>query len=515
MTDTLRDLVLHTATYGSRPAVRVGEDERSFSDLVDRSVRLANALRAAGVRPGDRVAVMVEDGIRALEPHCASAIGGMVTVPVNARFKSAELDHVLTDCGATALLHTSGVQEAVDQSEAARRIDVVWCTGGAPFDQPSDTYELTLVSASDTVPAVDVGPDDLAMIGYTSGTTGSPKGAMMPHRSGLAAVRGNLVAFRVVPYGSCAFSGSVSFTALLWGFVYPHLYVGATIDLLQPHLDVDRWFDTMQRRRSTFTFVPTPLMEAFAERAARQPETVAALRGACHSASPATIEQRRAMVDVLGARYVESYGMTETLAAVAATTVIDVDDATADEVHRTIGRPLAPSRISILDEDGRPVPPGEVGEIVISSPALFSGYWNRAEATAAALRPDGFHTGDLGHADAEGYVYVDGRLTDLIISGGMNIYPAEVEQLLSTHPDVADVAVIGLPHPRWGESVCAVVVRRPGSDLSANDVIELATRSLAGFKKPARVEFIEELPRNTNLKVQKLVLCEQLLVTHD
>ena len=512
MVDTLRGLVLHARHHGDRAAVRVEGAERSYADLVDRATRLANVLLNAGLAPGDRVTAMVEDGFRAIEPHLAAAIAGLVLVPVNARFQSAELDHVLQDCGASALVHTDGVAGVVAQSVAAAALTLRISTGGSDPGDTSDAYERRLAAADSNVPDVVVSPDDLAMIGYTSGTTGHPKGAMMPHRSGLAAVRSNLVAFRVVPYGSCAFSGSISFTALLWAFIYPHLYVGATIDFLQPRLDVGRWFTVMQERRSTFTFVPTPLIDAFVQEATARPEAIVTLRGVCHSASPATVAQRRAMVDVIGERYLESYGMTESLAAMSATTVDDVSEGRADDIHSTIGRPLSPARITVVGEGGTPLPPGpeHVGELVLSGPSLFNGYWQQPAATALALREDGFHTGDLGHIDRAGYVYVDGRITDLVISGGMNVYPAEVERVLSTHPDIIDVAVIGRPHPRWGEAVCAVVVRRPGSDLTEDDVVRTAEANLAGYKRPSSVVFLDELPRNANMKVQKRVLREQL-----
>ena len=511
MAETLRELVLDARHHGDRTALRAGGAERDYAELVDRAVRLAQVMLAAGLRPGDRVAAMVEDGLRSLEPHLAAAIAGLVLVPVNARFQSDELDHVLRDCEASALVHTDGVAAVVAGSAAAEELALRLSTGGVDADDTSEAYERLLADASPVVPDVVVTPDDLAMIGYTSGTTGHPKGAMMPHRSGLAAVRSNLVAFRIVPHGACAFSGSVSFTALLWAFIYPHLAVGASIDLLQPRLDVDRWFTVMQERRSTFTFVPTPLMDAFVDEAVRRPEAIASLRAVCHSASPATAAQRRAMVGVLGDRYLESYGMTESLAAMAATTVADISAGLADDVHATIGRPIPPARITIVDADGAELPPGsdQVGELVLSGPSLFSGYWRRPAATAEALQEDGFHSGDLGHVDAAGYVYVDGRLTDLVITGGMNVYPAEVERVLSAHPDIEDVAVVGRPHARWGEAVCAVVVRRPGTGLSEADVTAAAA-GLAGYKRPSSVLFLDELPRNANLKVQKRVLREQL-----
>lgn len=504
--DTLRDVFLRSRDFGDRVAVRAGDHERSYVDLLDRAARLARHLARQGVRPGDRVAVMVEDGLRALEPHLATTLAGAVVVPVNARFREHELAHIVRDCGAAAIVHTTGVAGVVETCDAARGLVRV-CTGGGDGAETDPAYEAVVTTGAADPPDVAPAPHDLAMIGYTSGTTGQPKGAMMSHAGGLAAMRANQVAFRVVPYGEGAFSGSISFTALMWAFVYPHLSVGASIDFLQPGLTFDRWFDRMEQHGSTFTFVPTPYMDGFAEHAARRPAAIARLASVCHSASPATPEQREAMVAVLGAAYVESYGATETLAAVAATTRLDADGSSGAEApFSTIGRPLAPSLVLVVDEDGAVLPPGEIGEIVVDSPCLFTGYWDNEAATRTSLRDGRYFTGDLGHVDERGFLYVDGRQADLIISGGMNVYPAEVERVLAQLDGVEDVAVVGVPHDRWGESVCAVVVRAPASGLDEAAVVEHVQARLASYKKPTRVEFVDELPRNANLKVLKSVL---------
>ncbi|WP_157559755.1 class I adenylate-forming enzyme family protein [Nocardioides sp. Soil777] len=504
-------MVLRSRRFGDRIALRAGSSERTYADLVDRASRLARHFVRSGLGPGDRVAVMVEDGLRSLEPHLAAALAGLVAVPVNARFRTAELDHILTDCGATALVHSAGVRATVAGSDVVPRLALVLGTGPADALDTCPEYEALVSHGASGPPEVTVAASDGAMIGYTSGTTGHPKGAVMTHAAGMAAVRANVVAFRVVPYGACAFSGSVSFTALLWALVHPHLYLGCSIDMLQPDLTVERWFDRMHEHGSTFTFVPTPYLDDFAVEATRRPEAVARLVGACHSASPATARQREAMAAALGGVSLESYGMTETLAAVTVTTSLDLGpDSQAEDPHLTIGRPLPPADVYAVDASGRRVAAGEVGELVVESPSLFSGYWGRPEATATALRGGRLHTGDLGHVDGRGFVYVDGREADLIISGGMNVYPAEIERVLHAHPDIEESAVIGVPHLRWGESICAVVVPRVGSGLTPEEVVRHATQQLASYKKPTRVELVTSLPRNANLKVQKSVLRSRL-----
>lgn len=506
--NTLRDVVLRCRGFGDAVALRSGDAERTFGELVDRAARLAQHLTAAGLAPGDRVAVMVEDGIRALEPHLAAALAGLIIVPVNARFRSAEVEYILRDCGSRAVLHSSGVAplvDALDAPDVVVRID----TGGGAAEDESEAYEAIVSRGGAAAPDVAVSADDLVMIGYTSGTTGRPKGAMMTNRGAIAAVRSNVVAFRVTPYGACAFSGSVSFTALFWAFIVPHLFAGASIDFLQPGLTMERWFERMERFGSTFTFVPTPYMDDFARHARQHPAVVERLAGVCHSASPASAAQRAAMVEVLGGAYVESYGMTESLAAVAATTRPDaLAECAAEDRHATIGRPLAPADVYPVDADGNRLGPGTVGELVIESPSLFAGYWNNESASASALQGGRYLTGDLGHVDGRGFVYIDGRKADLIISGGMNVYPAEVEGVLATHPEVREAAVVGIAHERWGEAVAAVVVSVDGAELDEETVIRFVGERLASYKKPTRVLFAETLPRNANLKLIKTELRE-------
>ncbi|MGF2949895.1 class I adenylate-forming enzyme family protein [Microbacterium alcoholitolerans] len=501
--------MLRAGDFGDAVAIRAGEYERTYRELVERCTRLAHHLLNSGLRAGDCVAIMVEDGLRAIEPHLACALAGLVIVPVNARFRSSEVEHIIVDSGARAVIHSAGVFDVLQEStipDVMLRVS----TGGAHADDTSADYESCVTGGSPCPPpTVAISPDDLVMIGYTSGTTGRPKGAMMTNASGIAAIRANVVAFRVVPYGACAFSGSVSFTALFWAFIAPHLFLGASIDFLQPNLTIERWFERMERFQSTFTFVPTPYMNDFAVWAKQRPEAITALSGVCHSASAATPEQRSLMLDALGSTYIESFGMTESLAAVCATTRMDsVGISPADDLLKTIGRAIAPANVYAVADDGSRLGPGDVGELVIESPSLFVGYWQNRSATQRSLSDGRYWTGDIGHVDAHGYVYIDGRKSELIISGGMNVYPAEIEAVLQSHPGVSEAAVLGIPHARWGESVAAAVVLRPGFSLDDASLIRHVSDRLASYKKPTSITFVDALPRNANLKVLKAELAQ-------
>lgn len=509
---TLRDLFLQSAhLYGERIAVRSGDRESSYRDLLDRGTRVANALLALGAQRGDRVVAFMPDCIEALELHVGVAIGGFTLVPVNHRFKSEELDYVLSDCGARALVHATSVNAVVDTLDAT---DVIRIAIGADDVSPgSHRYDELVEAASTHLPADRPEPDGIAMIGYTSGTTGFPKGAMLTHRGGMLSIRASLNGFRHPLYGQCAYTGSLAFVALVWAFVYTHLHNGGTVTLLGPGFDAEQWFDVMERDRSTFTYAPTPLVPAFVEMVEQRPHVLDHLETVCHSASPLSRPQRVELVEAVGGRYVETWGMTESLASVTATTRSDHSGVcAADDIYSTVGRPVPPARVVLIDADGNEMPPGTEGEfeIAIDSPTLFSGYWGQPEKTAEVLSNGRFRTGDIGRIDRNGYLYLLSRANDVIISGGINVYPAEVERVLDEHPAIAESAVVGVPHETWGEAVVAAVVLEPGLTVDEADVIEHARGRLASYKKPTRVVVVDALPRNTNLKVQKSVVREWL-----
>jgi acyl-CoA synthetase (AMP-forming)/AMP-acid ligase II len=318
------------------------------------------------------------------------------------------------------------------------------------------------------------------------------------------------VHFSARPRGRCAFTGSLSFVAGIWGVLLPHLYLGGEVSFMAG-LAPDEWFDRMVAEGSTFTYVPTPLAGAFVEQVRRRPEILDTLETAVHSGSKMPAVAVHELIDTIGPRFVTAYGMTETGAPVTRTLSEDWGErCAADDVFASAGRPVHIADIDIVGADGCSLPAGENGEIVVGSATLFTGYHRQPELTAESM-PDGrLRTGDIGYLDRAGYLYVTDRAKDMVVSGGMNVYPAEVETALAGLPGLTELAVFGVPDQRWGETVVAVaVVDDPALDEAA--IIAAARDRLASYKKPTQVRFAQALPRTASLKIDKPALRRQWL----
>jgi acyl-CoA synthetase (AMP-forming)/AMP-acid ligase II len=329
--------------------------------------------------------------------------------------------------------------------------------------------------------------------------------------------------------GACTFVGSFSFVSALWGVLYPHLFTGASLRIADP-ADLDGWLDWMERDRATYTWLASPLVRAFSRELRRRPRVLASLRTVVHTGSKVPREFLEELVDVVGERLVETWGLTESVGPLTATTradlhALEAGGCQADDLLSSVGRPVPTAEVAVLDSEGTIHSlPGEEGELVARADTLFSGYLGQTEdvfvrgvscdAEGGQGTHDGdgagwFPTGDVGRIDEAGYVYIEDRRKDLIVSGGMNVYPAEVELALATLAGVVECAVFGVPDVRWGETVVAAVVAEPGIELDEQSVVDHVRARLASYKKPTRVAFLPELPRNASMKVQKQLLRER------
>jgi acyl-CoA synthetase (AMP-forming)/AMP-acid ligase II len=303
-----------------------------------------------------------------------------------------------------------------------------------------------------------------------------------------------------------AFSASLSFCAAIWGQVLPHLYAGGTVRLLGRY-DVDSWIARIEHDRSNWTYLPTPLINDFAEAVERKPAILGHLVTAMHAGSVAPRPHVARVVEALRGRYLETYGMTEVVGCISSTVAEDYTAACpADDILSSAGRPVANATAWVVRGDGSVADVGEEGEIVAVVDPAFDGYWRDSEKTENAFADGVFSTGDVGRFDDHAYLYVTGRISDLIISGGMNVYPAEVERVLAMLPDVRQAAVFGVPHPKWVEGVAAAIVLAPDAGLDREAVIRHCARELASYKKPTRIEFVSELPMVGSQKVDKRAL---------
>ena len=505
-TETIGGLMHASALrHGSRLAVVDDQRAVTYRQWLDRSARLANGLQAMGIAPGDRVAVMAHDTVGAIEAYLGIWLAGATLVQVSARLASPELQYLLENADVRGVLWTPGVADVVAGVSSLEDLALA-----LPIDpDPGSAYETMIAAASATVPQDRQGPQDAAIIGYTSGTSGHPKGAVVSHRTLTLAAMLSAYNIRVPRYSRLAFSASLSFCAAIWGQVLPHLYVGGAIRLLGRY-EIDSWVAQIKRDRSNWTYLPTPLISDFADAVAREPEILDHLVTAMHAGSVAPRSHIARAVEVLGGRYMETYGMTEVVGCISTTIASDYTPACdAVDILTSAGRPVANASAWIVRDDGSIADVGEEGEIVAVVDPAFDGYWRDVEKTSRVNADGVFHTGDGGRFDEHSYLYVTGRMTDVIISGGLNVYPAEVERVLAMLPDVRQAAVFGIPHARWVEGVAAAIVLVPGATLDRDAVIEHCRRELAGYKKPTRIEFVSALPTLGSLKVDKRALRER------
>jgi long-chain acyl-CoA synthetase len=480
-------------------ALRLGDELRTYSDLDDRARRAAHALHELGVRRGDRVAVMVPNSLAFFEAVHAAGRLGAVVVPVNIHFKADEAGWVVSDSGATAVVVADDLQPALADVPSVPRLVV------------GDGYEDGLAASPATGevdPPDEVGDGWPTVMAYTSGTTGRPKGVAIGEddfRRRAAGVAASGERWGLGPDDVHLLVGpSYHMGPLFWGQM--HLAFGASV-VVMPKWDPREALALVERWRVTNThMVPanfTRILELTEEE--RSAYDLSSLRIVVHAAAPCPVPLKRAFMDFVGADKVwEYYGASE-----GGGTVITPQEWL--EHPGSVGKPFPGNEFAILDDDGNELGPREVGT-VYAKPAMSSfRYHNDDAKTAGAHRGEWFTVGDAGYLDDDGYLYLTDRKSDMVISGGVNIYPREIEEALFRHPEVVDCAVLGVPDERWGEALYAVVQPTPGAALDADAVVTYCREQLADYKRPRIVEFVDELPRDPNGKVRKPKLREAWL----
>ena len=473
-----------------------GGREISYGDFLAMTARFAHVLGASGIRAGDRVALQAKKSPEALAVYAACVANGAVFLPLNTAYTPAEVDYFVSDSGARLLI-ADGASEAALAPIAARSGAKLLTLNGDGSGSLADAAK----TRPDRFPPVDRTQDDLAALLYTSGTTGRSKGAMLTQANLLSNAEALVETWRFTGNDVLLHALPIFHTHGLFVATNVMLFVGGTMIFL-PSLDVDDLI-TQMPKATTMMGVPTFYTRLLADPRLDR-ELVAHIRLFVSGSAPLLAETHREFEARTGKRILERYGMTET----------NMNTSNPYDGERragTVGFPLPGVELRIADpETGVSLPQGEIGIIEVRGPNVFKGYWNMPEKTKEEFRPDGFFiTGDLGTMDAEGYVTIVGRAKDLVISGGYNIYPKEVELLLDGEPGVLESAVIGVPHPDLGEAVVAVVARRPGAAPDERVLIAGIADRLARFKQPRRIFVADELPRNTMGKVQKNVLRER------
>jgi acyl-CoA synthetase (AMP-forming)/AMP-acid ligase II len=475
---------------------------------------IAAALVNAGLEPGDRVAVLAKNGIEFLLLYYAASRAGVVPVPLNYRLAPSEWTWIVEDARVRLLIADAEYVPAVDGLRGALgNVERFVTIGGEASGWTS--WDAWVAAAPTTTVDRVVGDGHVLYQMYTSGTTGRPKGALLTHR----AVTANLAQFGL------AFEPRVGER---WLLVVPMYHAsGAMTSFAAINgggcLVIHRDFNPAEVVRTLAeegigrtSLVPAMIQACLVAVPDAAERAYPSLRFIAYGASPIAEGTLRRAMATFKCEFLQAYGMTETSAVLTYLLPADHARALADKpgLLLSAGRPIAGTELRIVDEQDRPVPNGTIGEIVARGPQLMQGYWNRPEETAEALRGGWMHTGDAGVLDDEGYVYVQDRVRDMIVSGGENVYPRVVEDVLFEHPAVADAAVIGVPDPRWGETVKAVVVLRPGARATEDDVIEFCRGRLGGFERPRSVDFVDTLPRNPTGKVLKRLLRERYWTGH-
>jgi long-chain acyl-CoA synthetase len=497
----------HARERGTRPVMTYGDRTITWAELDARASRVAQGLLAAGVGAQERVAFVDKNGPEYFEVVFGGAKANIVTVAVNWRLAPAEMAYIVNDSEAKVLFVGPDFLGHLDEMEGSlKSVETIVVLGHHPRHE---TYETWMARHPAHDPGVTSRPGDVAMQLYTSGTTGLPKGAMITNTN-LGALlstvgRGwhfdeastNLVCMPLFHIGGSGWAlvgmeiGCHS--VLVREFVPPDV-----LDVLERHHVTNALF--VPAMLQFLTMVPGAAARDYSE-----------LRAIVYGASPITNEVLVRSMKTFRCPFIQVYGLTETTGAITELAASDhAADGPRTRLLRSAGKAFPWVELAIVDPGtGRPCAPGEVGEVWTRSVQNFAGYWSKPEETARTLGADGWlRSGDAGYLDEEGYLFLTDRVKDMIISGGENVYPAEVENALSDHPAIADVAVIGVPDDRWGETVKAIVVAKAGAPASADDIIAFARARLAHFKCPTSVDFARSLPRNPSGKLLKRELRE-------
>jgi acyl-CoA synthetase (AMP-forming)/AMP-acid ligase II len=514
--NTTEFLTIASAIVPERPAIIFEDNRFSFGQLQERVNRLANALAQRGIGPGDRIATMQVNCHQSIEIYFAVAQLDAVYVPLNFRAKAEELNQMVAIAQPSLLFigerYLPLVQDSVNESGLT--LDQVVLLDGVPLPGACSYEELLQSGSEEQLLFPEADGEDTTVIMFTAGTTGVPKGVMLSHDSFasylLATVspadpdieETNLI---TVPFYHIA--GLQAALAAVYG--------GRTLAVMRQFEPLE-WLTLAQNHRANRAMLVPTMLKRLMDHPQFHEFDLSSLRVITYGAAPMPLPViQQAIKEFPNARFINAFGQTETASTITMLPPEDhVLEGTPEEIDKklrrltSIGRPLDDVEVMIVSEEGTPVPAGEVGEIVARGPRMMRGYWQQEAATRDAIRSGWVYTGDLAHQDEDGYIYLAGRARDFIKRGGEMISPEEVEQVLISHPDVEDAAVIGVPDLEWGEEVRAVVVRR-SSNVDEKDLIDYCHQRLASFKRPRSVVFMDELPRNAMGKVLKRDLREQ------
>ena len=507
-------LVEIARTNSGKLAVKFDLHSFTFQELIERVYRLVNALENLGVQKGDRVAILSQNCHQYRELFWAVAVGGFMIVPVNYRLAPREIACILKDSEAKALLlsdeYTILVDSIRDKLQTVQHFIGVETQGADLLD-----YEDILQKSSSEPPSSLPSADDSVWLLYTSGTTGLPKGAVHTHRSVTALVDAAVESFEideetrslvVTPFYALSGGG--------WDAICSCM---GSMTVIHRNFNPVGMLETIQNERITDVHLVPVMINFMVNCPDFDKYDLTSLKRITYGASPMPPELIRKAMDKIGPIFIQDFGCAEGGLMTVLPETDHVVDGPKEKTRRlgSCGKGLPQLDVRVLNEEDRDVQPGEVGELTVKGDTVMKGYWKMPEATAEALRGGRLHTGDLATVDEDGFIYIVDRKKDMIISGGLNIYPREIEDVLFAHPAVLEAAVIGVPDDEWGESVKALVVLKPGAACTEEELIDRCKADLGSYKKPKSVEFVDTLPRNPSGKVLKRVLREKYWTDRD
>jgi len=478
----------------------------SYAELNVRANRIAHVLLSRGVQKGDRVALLVMNGVEYLESYFGAAKIGAVVVPLNWRLVPDELDFIIGDSGSIVLLYGQEF-DAIASELRGRDLPVrEWIRVGGGNRRSNgpvwaDDYDQLCADARTGEPEINASDDDLLFIMYTSGTTGLPKGAVHTHATtAWASITTNMTAD--IRYSDRYLQLLPLFHVGALTPATANIHCGTTLVMLRA-FDPTLAFEVIERERITTGLAVPAMLQAMLNSPTRNKISTDLVRWILCGAAPVPVSLIEAFAQ-LGIEIPQVYGLTETCGPAC---LISPEEALAKA--GSTGPAFFHTDVRVVGSQGVDAAPGEIGEVIIRGDHIMKEYWNRPGATAEAIRDGWFYSGDLATIDKDGFVYILDRKTDMIISGGENIYPAEVENVLASHPKLAEAAVIGIPSAKWGEVPAAIVVAAGDETPTADDVIGFCRGKLASYKLPVVVELVDEIPRNPSGKILKRILREQ------
>ena len=500
-------LLTQTAlAFPERAAIVCGETQSSYAEYNARCNRLANALGSLGLRPGDHVGLLMYNCPEMLEAMFACFKAGFGAVPINFRLHPKEFAFIIDHSEARAVIVSPEFDASI--AEIRDRIPKVAHIITVSPKPPGElqAYDDLLTGASDQFTDVNRSPDDIAWIFYTSGTTGQSKGAMLTHRN-LMAMTWTFFADMVENFGTDEVdlhAAPLSHGSGLYAL--PNIARAATNIISDKSFDAEKILQIIETRQVTNFFAAPTMIKRLLDCPAFERYDLSSLKALMYGGAPMLVDDLKNAMEKLGPCLVQLYGQGESPMTITYLSHEDhILDGTPEQMKRlgSAGYARTGVEVAVVDAHDTPLPPGQMGEIVTRSDLVMKGYWNNPQATEETLRNGWLHTGDVGYLDERGYLFLMDRSKDMIISGGENIYPREIEEAIIQHPAVREVAVIGIPDAEWGEAIKAVVALVPGGSATEEELIAFCKEQIASYKKPKSIDFIDELPKNNYGKIVK------------